>query len=243
MNAQLDALLAVQRDDDVIQGIEARIASLAPRLARLDAERQTAARAVASAEAAVEREAERHVHLTARAQDFRRLHERAVSQAEQGHRAAQAMTAASAQLDIARRALGDAESEQNASAGRLTTVRQAHAAALERLEAVDRAQEGERASVEADRDALAGELAGARTHRAASAGEVEPRLLLRYERVRARRRSQAVYPVRNFSCGSCDTAVATQRRAALLGGSIDVCESCGVLLYAPPAAVAAPALG
>ena len=54
-----------------------------------------------------------------------------------------------------------------------------------------------------------------------------------YDRVRRRRRAEAVFPLRGPSCGACDTAVPTQRRAAMASsGALEMCEGCGALLYA-----------
>ena len=60
-----------------------------------------------------------------------------------------------------------------------------------------------------------------------------PRALLsRYERI-ARRHVHAVVALRGLSCGNCDTTIPLQRRSALVGtGATEVCEGCGVLLYA-----------
>ena len=60
-------------------------------------------------------------------------------------------------------------------------------------------------------------------------------LLAKYERIRGRKGQQAVYPLRGPSCGHCDTAIPLQRRNQMVNsGNIEVCEACGVLLYATP---------
>jgi hypothetical protein len=58
-------------------------------------------------------------------------------------------------------------------------------------------------------------------------------MLSTYDRVRTRRRSETVFPLRGPSCSACDTAIPTQRRAAMAAsGALEMCEGCGVLLYA-----------
>jgi len=43
----------------------------------------------------------------------------------------------------------------------------------------------------------------------------------------------AVFPLRNNSCGQCDTMLPLQRRSQMLNtGATEVCEGCGVMLYA-----------
>ena len=47
------------------------------------------------------------------------------------------------------------------------------------------------------------------------------------------RPEQALFALRGPSCGHCDTAIPLQRRNIMAGtGQIEVCEACGVLLYA-----------
>ena len=240
MNDQLEALLALQTADVTLLGLERRLAELTPRLARLDTERETAAKAIVTARDAIARENERHAHLSERAQEFRRMNERAVSQMDQVRKAAHA-TAAGSQVDISRRALTEAESELHASGLRMSTLQHAVESAEERVLHVDEQQEPARAEVQAQRAALEREIAAARAGRDSLARVVEPRLLSRYDRVRSRRHGPAVFPLHNFTCGNCDTAIPTQRRAGMAAGAIEVCESCGVLLYAPAPAPTAGA--
>ena len=234
MNPQLEALLALQSQDDVIQTLEDRIAALAPRLAKLDADRQQAAKAAASAQSAVEREEQRVRDLSGRADDFRRMNARAVAQMDMVRTAREA-TAATTQVDLSRRALSDAEAELGSASQRLTTLRAAAETADEHVASIEGEQAEARAKIDAERAELDASLAAARAERAQKARGVDPRTLMKYDRIRARRRDTAVFPLRGFSCANCDTAIPTQRRNAMLsGGAIDVCESCGVLLYAVP---------
>lgn len=232
-NDRLAALLRLQQDDTAIRALESRALALKPRLAQLDSARAAALKAVDGAHAAVQREEERYTTLATRAADFRRLTERASAATEQvGMRQA---AAAGAQYDIARKALTEAEQEMNGSAARLVALKGAVTAAEQRLAALEEEQAPARAEVDEERKVLADELRRALATRDASVKAVEPGVLRNYEKVAARRRGPAVYPVRatprGFSCGSCDTTVATQRRPALVAGAIDVCEGCGVLLY------------
>jgi hypothetical protein len=240
VNDQLDALLALQSADDAIQALETRLAALTPRLGRLDGERQAADKAVSSAQAALERESERHAHLSERAGEFRRMNERAVSQLDQVRKARDA-SAAGAQVDISRRALTDAEAELHAAGQRLSMLQAALDAAQARIGTIEAEQAPAREEIRAEQAKIEAQLATAREGRAGLARAVEPRLLMKYDRVRGRRRGPAVFALHHFTCGNCDTAIPTQRRAGLLAGAIEVCESCGVLLYAIPASAQTPA--
>lgn len=238
MNAPLDALLALQSHDHDIQALDRTVAALAPRVAKLDTERQQSVRAADGARAAVEREEERVRELSGRADDFRRMNARAVSQMEMVRTTREA-TAATSQVDISRRALAEVEADLTTAAQRLAALRSTASAAADRVAALEEEQAEARARIAAERAEIEQELVAARAERGAKAERVDPRTLARYDRVRHRRQGTAVFPLRGYSCGNCDTAIPTQRRNAMTGGAIDVCESCGVLLYTPPTPVTA----
>jgi predicted nucleic acid-binding Zn-ribbon protein len=59
-------------------------------------------------------------------------------------------------------------------------------------------------------------------------------ILSKYERIRGREKSFALYQLRGAACGRCNTAIPLQRRNVMAAGrTIEVCEGCGVLLYTP----------
>jgi predicted nucleic acid-binding Zn-ribbon protein len=76
-------------------------------------------------------------------------------------------------------------------------------------------------------------LREARGRREGSAARVSRGILSKYERIRGRAHEPSLYPLRGAACGRCNTAIPLQRRNAIAAGrSIEVCEGCGVLLYA-----------
>ena len=114
-----------------------------------------------------------------------------------------------------------------AEANRVATERERIATELEA------AQEKARASLSADRAELEQRLGEARRARETKARAVPRNLLSRYDRIRSRKRVHAVFPLRGDSCGNCDTMLPLQRRSVMSGtGGTDVCEECGVMLYA-----------
>jgi predicted nucleic acid-binding Zn-ribbon protein len=147
-----------------------------------------------------------------------------------------------AQVEMARRVLAEEESELSAMArrlGELQAALEAHRGAFEALEAE---QAEARVSLQADVERLEGAIAEARRVRDAKATDIRPGMLSRYERIALRRRDRALYAIRGLTCGACDTSIPLQRRNALLvAGLIDVCEACGVLLYAAPESSSADA--
>lgn len=234
MQPELVALLAVQEDDDAIRAVETELAAFAPRMASLDRARQRAHDEVERTRSAIERETDRYRLLEARIAEHREKHERNVATLDQARKLREA-TAAMAQVEMARRVLAEEESELAGMARRLGEMQsalEAHRAAAAVLESE---QADARASVQSDIDRLTATLTEARRIRGEKAAAVSPGLLSRYDRISTRRKSQALYAIRGLTCGACDTSIPLQRRNALMvAGQIDVCEACGVLLYAAP---------
>lgn len=234
MQPELVALLAVQAEDDAIRAVEIELAAFAPRMASLDRARQRAHDEVERTRTAIERETERYRSLEARITEHREKHERNVATLDQARKLREA-TAAMAQVEMARRVLAEEESELAGMArrlGELQSALEAHRASAAALEAE---QADARASVQGDIDRLQTTLTAARHVRDGKAAAVNPCLRSRYDRIATRRQSQALYAIRGLTCGACDTSIPLQRRNVLMvAGQIDVCEACGVLLYAAP---------
>ncbi len=234
MQPELVALLAVQEDDGAIRVVERELAAFAPRIASLDKARQRAHDELERSRVAIERETERYRSLSARITDHREKHEKNLATLDQARKLREA-TAAMAQVEMARRVLAEEESELSGMArrlGELTTAQEAHRAAAETLEVEQATARGEIAAGQEKLNAALRDLVGVRNGKASG---VSAGLLSRYERIAIRRKSNGLFAIRGLTCGACDTAIPLQRRNALMvAGLIDVCEACGVLLYAIP---------
>jgi len=228
----LEALLALQADDDVIDGIEARLKALGPRLSELERRRKAVADHLAAAEASAEADERKHRELEGRLADHKQRQERNIAHLDSVKKMREA-TAAMAQVEQARKILIEEESELQTLARRISDGHTAVAAHREALAAQDEEQAAERDAITAERAAREGALAEARAKRNQTATRVSKSLLAKYDRIRTRRGEPALYPLRGPSCGHCDTAIPLQRRNLMAGtGQIEVCEACGVLLYA-----------
>jgi len=231
VHQDVEALLAVQADDVVIHDLESRLTELAPRLGAMQQEIDRAMAAVAQAAQAVAFEERRQREVQARVAQHRQLQERNQAQLNTITDSRQA-TAAIAQLDQTKRMIDEDERELQALAGRLAELRRD---ADDRQLAVDelrQAQEEARASLGADHAELQRQLDEYRRERATKAARVSRSLLARYERI-ARRHLPGVFPLIANSCANCNTTLPLQRRAAMAGtGVTELCEGCGVLLYA-----------
>jgi predicted nucleic acid-binding Zn-ribbon protein len=142
-------------------------------------------------------------------------------------------TAAMAQVEQARKILIEEESELNSLARRVADGHKAITAHREALAEQDAEQAAEREAIARERAEIEGALAEARAKRTQAASHVPKSILAKYDRIRGRRGEQAIFPLRGPSCGHCDTAIPLQRRNQMMNtGQIEVCEACGVLLYA-----------
>ncbi len=232
MNTLLDALLALQAQDDVVDELQSKLDALAPRLAELDLLRQRTTRSIDETRAAVDADERRQRELEGRITDHRQRHDRNVAHLDSVKRMREA-TAAMLQVEAGRKMLMEEENELRALVNR---VADAHAS-LKRQEAMlqelDASQAEARAQIEAERAELSGEFAAASGARNKLAKDVEATLLQKYDRIRNRRHSQALFALDSGACSCCDTAVPVQRRSKMAStGVIEVCEACGVLLYA-----------
>lgn len=232
MHPDVKSLLAVQQDDLNIYALEERLSSLAPRLAALEQERGRAADAVERARRAIEAEEARQREARMRIDTHKQLAERSQRQYESVTTPREA-TAAMAQLEQTRRMVTESERDAESIQGRIDQLRHQVAELEKALVDIEQTQSEARSSLDADRAAIEAELSSARATRDGHAREVPRSMLGTYDKVRRRRRAEAVFPLRGPSCGSCDTAIPTQRRASMAAtGSLEMCEGCGALLYA-----------
>lgn len=238
MHPELQVLLSLQDADEALRTVEAELASLNPRIQALDKARLRASEERTKADTMLARETERFRQLEQRVAEHRARMDKNVNTLNQAHKLREA-TAAMAQVESAKKVVAEDESELLALSRRLTDLRTAATAAREALEAMELEQAETRAALEVERAGFGKRIADAQANRATAASKVSPQLLSRYDRMNSRRKGQAVFALRNFSCGQCDTAVSMQRRPALSSGQvIETCEGCGVLLYFEPAPAA-----
>ncbi|HVE78535.1 MAG TPA: hypothetical protein VNA89_06725 [Gemmatimonadaceae bacterium] len=232
MHPDVTALVAVQSDDATILELETRLAGLEPRLLDLERQRQVAVDALARARQALEVEERSHRDLGGRLQQHRQLEARNEAQLDTISNPREA-AAAMAQLDASRRLAGDVEGMVQASSSRLSELRERVRQQEDAVVAIEREQESARSGIATERRAVEEELRHARMKRDGAAGRVSRGLLAKYDRVRTRKRDRALVPLNGGSCGACDTAIPLQRRNMMQAtGAVEMCEACGVLLYA-----------
>jgi len=231
MQQEVEALLALQEDDLKIREIESQIRSLDPQLAEFDRKKEQAAAALTRAQAAVQAEEKKQRELQSRLSQHKTMQERNLHQLEDVKRLREA-TAATAQVEATRRLMAEDESEIAILGRRINEMNAAVAASTQAIATLEEEQQSARPEIEAKRAELQSQLDDAMRDRQGKAVSVSRPMLGKYDRIRGKR-SQALYALRGGSCGNCDTAVPLQRRNMMAAsGQIEICEACGVLLYA-----------
>jgi len=232
VNPDVAALLEVQADDIRTYGIEDRLSALAPRLATLELDRTRAEDALAQAKQQVEAEEHRQRELQDRLRQHREMRDKSeglLGQVSAPREAAAAM----AQIEQAKRFIADEEHDLEAIQQRLAELRRLIADREKAVADIAQLQTETRASLDADRAVLEKELGDVKAARTKKAQAVARSLMQRYDRIRSNRRATALFPLRGQSCAHCDTAIPVQRRNTMVAmGATELCEGCGVLLYA-----------
>jgi predicted nucleic acid-binding Zn-ribbon protein len=233
VNPDLAALLALQDDDSAMSAIDERLRDLDRRAEALDGERSAVSASMDRTRAGAEAAEKQRRELAQKIDEHRAMQERNLSVLDSVRKQREA-TAAMTQVDMVRRVLAQEESDLQALNGRIAEFKRAEEAGAKELAELDERQGEERAEIARARAELEAELEGARAKRAASASQVPRVILSKYERIRGREKSFALYKLRGAACGRCNTAIPLQRRNVMAAGrTIEVCEGCGVLLYTP----------
>jgi len=226
------ALLAVQDDDATIHDLESRLAELKPRLETMARDRDKALTALQQARKTADAEERRRQDVAARVAQHRALQEKNQATLNSVTSMREA-TAATAQLEQAKRMIDEDERELATIGARLVEANRLVAEREGTASELEVAQTQARDSLAADQTDLERQLNDARQARDQKAKSVPRTLLSRYDRIRSRKRVHAVFPLRGNSCGNCDTAIPMQRRSIMSAtGSTEICEGCGVMLYA-----------
>jgi len=226
------ALLAVQDDDVAIHELETTLAELTPRLAAMAKERDKALAALQHSRQQAESEERRRHEVAERVAQHRSLQEKNQAALNSVSSMREA-TAATAQMEQAKRMIEEDERELAAIGQRLVDANHDVETREKLANELEAAQAEARDSLAADQKKLEQQLAEARAVRDAKSKAVPRSLLSRYDRIRSRKRVHAVFPLRGGSCGNCDTMIPLQRRSVMAGtGATELCEGCGVMLYA-----------
>jgi len=232
VHPDVGALLAVQDDDVNIRRLEHQLAQLGPQVEALAKERDAARAQLEQATNGAETEERRRHEVAGRVAQHRALQEKNQNALNTVTSMREA-TAATAQLEQAKRMIDEDERELSAIGQRLVAARKLADDRSRVVADLEVAQAEKHNSLAADRQALEAQIAEARKVRDSRAAGVPRALLSTYDRIRSRKPGPVVFPLRGPSCGNCDTMIPLQRRSSMAGtGATVICEGCGVMLYA-----------
>jgi len=232
VSPDLEAVLALQAEDTIVAQLNERLRALDSQLIALDAERKQVEDSLARAKTTAEQEEKKRRELSIKVEDHKAMQERNLATLDVVRKPKEA-TAAMAQVDMLKKVLSEEETDLHSLSLRVHDVHHAIDGQQKLLGELDTRQMEQREAHAKERAVIEKELAAARTIRNERATHVSKGILLKYERILSRNTSNVLYPLRGQACGRCDTAIPMQRRNVIAAGrAIDVCEACGVLLYA-----------
>ena len=232
MHPDVKALIALQAEDEIVEGIMLELDAIAPRLAALDAVRARTIKSVNELRGTIEADERKRVDLSGRLTDHKARHDKNVAQLDVVKRMREA-TAAVSQVEMGRKVLIELEGSLRDVTNRVNEARRVLADREAELAVLDSEQVAARQALQEERDVLTKKLVEAQKARDAEAAGINPPLRHKYDRIRQRRRAQSLFALVAGACGSCDTAIPVHRRQAMTtSGSVEVCEACGVLIYA-----------
>ncbi len=232
MSPDLEAVLALQAEDAIVAQLNEKLRALDGQMKTLDAERKHVEESLARARATAEQEEKKRRELSIKVEDHKAMQGRNLATLDVVRKPKEA-TAAMAQVDMLQKVLSEEETDLHSLSLRVHDVHHAIDGQQKLLGELDARQLEQREAHAKERAVIEKELAQARSVRDEKAAHVSKGILLKYERILSRNTSNVLYPLRGQACGRCDTAIPMQRRNAIAAGrAIDVCEACGVLLYA-----------
>ncbi len=233
MHPDVIALVALQGEDTAVEALDARMRALEPRLQELERPKQTANESLVRARQTLAAEEDKLREAQNRSATHRQLQERNQRQFDTITNVREA-AAAGTQLEQARRMATDADADVHRISARVSEARTRISQGELALAEMEASQETERSAIASERRGVEEELRHARMKREGTAKRVTGSLLVKYDKVRRRHRSDVVFALTKAgACGNCDTALPVQRRHEMArSGTIEMCEACGVLLYA-----------
>jgi len=232
VSPDLEAVLALQAEDAIVAQLRTKLRAIDDKLKALDSERTQMEESLARARASAEAEEKRRRELSNKVEDHKAMQERNLATLDVVRKPKEA-TAAMSQVEMLRKVLSQEETDLHSISLRVHDLHHAIDGQEKMLGELDARQSEQRAAHAAERRAAEAEMEKAKAIRAERAALVPKTILLKYERILSRNTSSVLYPLRGQACGRCDTAIPLQRRNAIAAGrAIEVCEACGVLLYA-----------
>jgi predicted nucleic acid-binding Zn-ribbon protein len=232
VQAEVQSLLQLQEDDAAVDALEKQLDALNARTGAMKKEREAVEAAIAKLKESIAAEEKTQRTIQGRLAEHKQTQAHNTAQLDVVTKPKEA-AAAMAQIEHAKRAIAETETDLKNVDSRLRELRDKTTEREMALEELTSIQASETATLETQRADLVRDLAAATAARSVTAGKAPKNLVANYDRVRGRKKARVLYALNGSSCGNCDTAMPTQGRAAMASkGGIAVCEGCGVMLYA-----------
>ncbi len=232
MHPEIVKLLDLQTKDSAVRVVDDSLEQLASEEAALDADLAQAQAGLDAAGRAVQDATRRRDEMESKIELHRQHQERRREKLEFLHNQRE-IAAQMAEIDLARSVLANEESEWVKTSDQVQALQAREQEVGEELARLKEAQQEQRAALSARRAELGREREAAVAERERSAEGIDRQLLTQYDRLRSSRSSEVVVSLSGAACGACFTAVPLNRRSQIRSGQlVEICESCGVILYA-----------
>lgn len=136
------------------------------------------------------------------------------------------------EIDLQKKQIGQKEERIISVLVEIDAAKERLAEDKKRIEAERTVIDGQCAEIDRELEEAIVARAGLEKQRATFEAQVDPRLLTRYKRIRANKKTgPAVVPLSGNNCTGCHMAVTAQVVNEILAGMIHACAHCGRLLY------------
>jgi predicted nucleic acid-binding Zn-ribbon protein len=235
------ALVALQDKDKVLDAIQKDIDSVPPRIAAVQADLANEKKRMDAAKAkTIELEKKKKTKEldAASKEDAARKHQAQLNELKSND----AYKAMQVEIEKEKAAAGDIETEILQLMEEIDKSKAAEKALAAELKKIEDFSKTDLQKLEAELSHAKGRFDGAKTERDAAAEPVPPELMKVFNHLRSRGKPDAVVPVVDGHCGSCQMTLSPALIAEVAKlKSLAICESCQRILYKPEQLAAAAA--
>jgi len=237
----LQSLVALQKKDAFLDSIQKEIDAIPPRIAALKADLEGEKRHMEAAKAKIleleKKKKSKELDVAAK-EDAARKHGLQLNEVKTND----AYKALQAEIEKEKAAVGDIETEILVVMEEIDKARAEEKAAVVEFKKTEEFAKKDLERLEAELSHAKGRHATAKADRDAAAAPVPPELMRVYEHIRSRGKPDAIVPVVDGHCSSCQINISPSMTADIAKQKALVnCDSCQRILYKPEKAAQAAA--
>ncbi|OGR47732.1 MAG: hypothetical protein A2X37_04255 [Elusimicrobia bacterium GWA2_66_18] len=235
----LQSLVALQEKDSALDSIQKEIDAVPPRLAALEADLASEKRLLDAAKAKIleleKKKKSKELDVAAK-EEAARKHAGQLNDLKSN----EAYKVMQAEIEKEKAAVGDIETEILQIMEQIDAARIEEKAAVVEFNKTNEFSKKDREKLEAELSHAQGRHATAKAERDATAAPVPPELMRIYDHIRSRGKPDAIVPVIDGHCGSCQINISPSMAAEVAKQKALVnCDSCQRILYKPEKAASA----